>query len=344
MTEPAVAPVRIVQLPYHRLHRAQPEFRWWRPLVAVVLMAVFFFGVSLLVAIPAFVVLLVSGGIDLATGAGTTPEELTELLLPDMTRPLSLVLALGSIILALPFVPLALRIAGIRPAGVRVNITHSVQFRLRWRWLLACLGPASAVWIGSLLVQIGIGVAAGEPLGAFTTDPGVYLGSALIVVLLVPLQAATEEYLFRGVLLQSVGAWVRFAPVTIVVSSVAFAFSHAYDAWGIVQVGIIGVAFAWVTIRTGGLEAAIVMHTVNNVGSFLLSGTGMFGPTGYSEETGGPLAAVGQLVTMGVWVAIVEWHARRRGVERISRIGVAEPVAPVPADATATGIPRSPAG
>jgi hypothetical protein len=44
----------IVELPYHRLYRAQPTYRWWRPLVAVLMSAVFFLGVSILVAIPLF--------------------------------------------------------------------------------------------------------------------------------------------------------------------------------------------------------------------------------------------------------------------------------------------------
>lgn len=324
---PAAQPeLTIVELPYHRLYRAQPAYRWWRPLVAIVMTAVFFLGVSLLLAVPLFIVLFATNAIDFLSP--DVNDELTALVSPDMARPWTLLFGLGSIILVLPLVPLALRIAGIRPAGVRVNILHSVLMRLRWRWLLVAFIPAAAVWIVTFAGQIGIGLSLGDELLPFSIDVPTYLTSVLIVLLLVPLQAATEEYLYRGVLLQSVGAWVRWAPVTIVVSAAIFGVSHAYDGWGILTVVVMAVGFAVVTIRTGGLEASIAMHTVNNVAAFAVMGTGMFGPTGMTEDTGGPAGLVAQIITVGLWVAGVEWFARRNGIERLSRIGV--PLIPAP--------------
>jgi membrane protease YdiL (CAAX protease family) len=317
---PAQSELTIVELPYHRLYRAQPTYRWWRPLVAIVMTAVFFLGVNILIAVPLFIVLFATNAVDFLSPGAT--DEITALLTPDMARPWTLLFGLGSIILVLPLVPLALRIAGIRPTGVRVNILHSVLFRLRWRWLLVAFIPAAVVWIVTFAGQIGIGLALGDELLPFSTDVPTYLISLLIVLLLVPVQAATEEYLYRGVLLQSVGAWVRFAPVTIVVSAVLFGFSHAYDEWGIATVAVMGIGFAVVTIRTGGLEAGIAMHTVNNVAAFAVMGTGMFGPTGITSETGGPFGLVAQIVTVALWVGGVEWFARRHGIERLSRIGV----------------------
>lgn len=310
----------IVELPYHRLYRAQPTYRWWRPLVAVLMTTVFFLGVSVLVAIPLFIVLFATNAIDFLSPTAT--DDVIALISPDMARPWTLLFGLGSIILVLPFIPLALRIAGIRPVGPRVNILHSVLFRLRWGWLLISFIPAAVVWVVTFAGQLGIGLAAGEQLLPFSTDLPTYLLSVLIVVLLVPVQAATEEYLYRGVLLQSVGAWVRWAPVTIVVSAVLFGFSHAYDEWGILTVMVMGVGFGIVTVRTGGLEAGIAMHTVNNVAAFVATGTGMFGPTGITEDTGGPAGLVAQVVTVALWVLGVEWFARRNGVERLSRVGV----------------------
>lgn len=319
----------IVELPYHRLYRAQPTYRWWRPLIAVLLTAVFFLGVSILVAIPLFIVLFATGWIDLTNA--TVTDDLVKLISPDMARPWTLLFGLGSIILVLPFVPLALRIAGIRPVGVRVNILHSVLLRLRWRWLLISLAVAAVVWIATFVGQVAIGAATGEELLPFSTDVPTYLISVLIVVLLVPVQAATEEYLYRGVLLQSVGAWVRWAPVTIIVSAVLFGFSHAYDGWGILTVVVMGVGFGIVAVRTGGLEAGIAMHTVNNVAAFVASGTGIFGPTGITEDTGGFPGLVAQIITVALWVAGVEWFARRHGIERLSRIGVPTvPAGPLP--------------
>jgi membrane protease YdiL (CAAX protease family) len=295
-----VTNVEIVELPYHRLYRAQPTYRWWRPLVAILMTAVFFLGVSIVVAIPVFVVVFATGSIDFLSPSAT--DDLTTLITPDMARPWTLAFGLGSIILVLPLIPVALRIAGIRPAGVRVSILHSVLFRLRWRWLFITLIPAVVVWVATFAVQLGVGVALGEELLPFSTDVPTYLLSVLIVVLLVPIQAATEEYLYRGVLLQGVGSWVRFAPVTILVSAVLF-----------------------VAIRTGGLEAGIAFHAVNNIAAFVVTGTGIFGPTGITEDTGGPVGLIAQAVTVVLWVLGVEWLARRNGVEKLSRIGIEKP-------------------
>lgn len=317
--------MRIVELPYHQLLRAQPTYRWWRPFVAVVLAAVFFFVVSLLLSIPVLVAVLASGTLDL-TDADRATQQLVDQITPDTANPITLVFGLGSIAIVIFLIPLALRAAGIRPAGVRVNILHSVTMRLRMRWFVEALALSLGVWVVAVAVQLGIGVAAGEPLLGFTADPGTYAVALLVVLLLVPVQAATEEYLYRGVLMQAIGAWIRpelvGAVVAVAVSTVLFAFSHAYDAWGIVQVGMFGAAAAIATIRTGGLEAAIGLHVVNNIGSFVIAGTGATGETGITAESGGWPAALGQLVTMGVWLLAVELLARRRGVRRRSRIGV----------------------
>lgn len=325
---PTVPATRVVELPYHRLYRANPTYAWWRPLVAIVLTAAFFLAVNLLLSVVLLVVLLSTGALTMEIA--TSPAALTDLLLPDMARPWTIAFGLAAIALVLPLVPLALRIAGIRPSGARLNVLHSVLFRLRGGWFLDALIWSLVIWVGITVVQLAIGLAAGDELAPFSIDPATYAISLLLVLLLVPVQAATEEYLYRGVLLQSVGAWVPYALVTIVVSSAAFAFSHAYDMWGIVQVGIMGVGFAFVTIRTGGLEAAIALHIVNNIGSFALIGTGVFsgGETGMTTETGGPIAAVGQLVTVVIWVGVIEWRSRARGVERRSRIAVPDPGIP----------------
>lgn len=317
--------MRLVELPYHQLLRAQPTYRWWRPLVAVVLTAVFFLGVSILLSIPVIVAVLASGTLDL-TDAEVATQQLVDQIAPDTANPITLVFGLGSIALVIFLVPLALRAAGIRPAGVRVNLLHSVTTRLRMRWFGEALLLSVVVWVVTVGVQVGLGALAGEELLGFTADPGTYAVAMLVVLALVPIQAATEEYLYRGVLMQAIGAWIRptvvGAVVAVALSTVLFAFSHGYDDWGRVQVGMFGAAAAIATIRTGGLEAAIGLHVVNNIGSFVITGTGATGETGITAESGGWPAALGHLVTMGVWVLAVEVLARRRGVRRLSRIAV----------------------
>jgi len=331
---PAEPPVEIVRLPYHRLLLAQPTYRWWRPLVAVALLAVFIIVAQVIIAVVVMVVVLASGAVEVTSMADAAALEsaLLAYFIPDAANPISLVIGLGSVAIWLPLVPLALLCAGIRPAGVATSIVNSVTFRLRWRWMLLCAAPAALVMGASLAFSFGMGALVGEEIGEFTTPMGTYLVSLLIIVLIVPFQASAEEYVFRGVLFQAIGSWVRFVPVALVLTTVAFALLHIYDIWGLLDVATFGVAAIILTWRTGGLEAAIAMHVLNNVVGLAVMGTGAFGPTAITPEGGSPEGLGSTLVTMAAYVLIVLWMAKRRGIERLSSIGV--PLVP--------GIPRAP--
>ncbi|MGV3711376.1 CPBP family intramembrane glutamic endopeptidase [Pseudolysinimonas sp.] len=334
---PTTAPepeIAVVQVPYHRLFRAQPNYRWWRPFVAVILLIVFII-VAQLILVAAVMVALFASGTLVVTGpqdAVALQNAVLAYFLPDAANPISLVISLGSIAVWLPLVPLALRCAGIRPAGLRTNPVHSVLLRLRWRWLAWCFLPSILVIGISLVIPIGFGLAAGEPLGEFTTPPATYALSLLIILLIVPLQSSAEEYVFRGVLFQAIGSWLRWVPVALIVTTLLFVSLHIYDIWGLLDVATFAVAAIVVTWRTGGLEAAIALHIVNNVASLALMGTGMFGPTGVTAEGGSPVGVALSAVTMGLYVLLIFRRAPKAGIEQLSRIGV--PVLP--------GIPTPP--
>jgi membrane protease YdiL (CAAX protease family) len=150
---------------------------------------------------------------------------------------------------------------------------------------------------------------------------------AIFIVLLTPLQAAAEEYVFRGLLAQAIGAWVRFVPVAIIVPTILFASLHIYDVWGLLDVFVFGIAASLVVWRTGGLESAIAMHSVNNVAIFLLLASGSLGTTVNEATAGSPVSLGISVVTMALWVLWISWLARRRG---IARLGAWAPAPPAP--------------
>ena len=93
-----------------------------------------------------------------------------------------------------------------------------------------------------------------------------------MALLLVPLQAAAEEYVFRGWLLQAVGAYLRTPWVAIAFQAVLFAAAHGWGTrLGLPGPGRHGRALGWLTVRTGGLEAAIALHVVNNLVAFTVA-------------------------------------------------------------------------
>lgn len=311
-------------VPFHRLLRTLRGYRWWKALLALVVAVVYFLILSTVVSAVLFAVGIATGDIRSDT-AENAIADLNALAQIDAASPFSITFALVSIAIMLPCVQLALLTVGLRPTGVR----SSVAFRLRWRWLFITLGPSLLILALSLGASIVIpGLISGEWPAAPTTDPGVFALCAAIIVVLTPLQAAAEEYVFRGLLPQVIGSWVKFFPIGAVLATLAFASLHAYDFWGLVDVFLFGFAASLVAWRTGGLEAGITYHSVNNIGSFLLLASGTFGTTVNGSETAGPIGPALSLVPMALWVLWMSWLARRAGVARLGAY------APPPADLT----------
>ena len=307
---------------YHRLFRTLPTYRWWRPLVAVAAGALLYLALANAVVLAIYAVIGAVGGQELAA---TVAQGLRDDPL-DASQPLVLLLTLSSIATLLPSVLLATRLAGLgRPGQL-----SSVAGRLRWRWMLRTV-PAGLVLMA---LTVGLSYLVVPPLtgqaigtGPVTTPPSTLVWSVLVIVLLVPLQASGEEYVYRGFATQALGSWVAWPVVAIVVPTVAFALSHAYNPWGVLDVAVFGVAAAWLTWRTGGLEAAIVGHVLNNTVLFLL-----LAPfAGTEASDGSPLGLAVTVVCTPVWAWLVTRAFHRSGERRTSP-GVAG-AGPVPEEA-----------
>jgi len=301
---PQAPPAAPRVLPYHRLYRAQPDYRWWRPLVAVAVAA----GAILVTNVSLTLMLLPTLVAEHGVEALADPSLLARAAQLDTGAPLNLLILLGSIALWSPCVLLGLMAAGIRPIG----LVHSVEGRIRWRWLLACLWPAAVVVAVSVLGgSVAVPVLLGERLDAPSTPPVTLLLSLLVIVLVVPLQSAAEEYVFRGLLMQTLGSWIAFPLVALIVPTALFTFGHLYDVWGLIDVAVFGLVSAWLAWRTGGLEAGIALHTMNNVILMSLLATGVLGGTAVGTETGGPLALLPNLVMEAAYVLLVLWQGKR---------------------------------
>lgn len=149
--------------------------------------------------------------------------------------------------------------------GLRPRWLASVAPGLRWSWLRSCLVVASVVW--GVLFLLALTAVATTAEARFDGKVAALL---VVVLLTTPLQAAGEEYLFRGFLLQSLGATGLRAPPCWVISGALFATAHGQfapalfaDRW------LIGIVFAWLATATGGLEASITIHAVKNVSALV---------------------------------------------------------------------------
>ncbi|MBN9213544.1 MAG: Abortive infection protein [Microbacterium sp. SCN 70-200] len=297
-------------LAFHRLVFARRRSGWWTPLAVAGLGLVFY--VAMLAVVTALMVVVALADPSFLERTLALAENPTI----DVADPVMLVFLLGTIILMLPSYVLASLIVN----GKRTGLISSAAGRLRWRWMLLCGLIAlvlSAVLTGLSLLIPGDEAPAAEPNAWWAV-------SLVLVILLVPLQSAAEEYIFRGFLMQAIGRWLRHPAFAILVPVPLFVLGHMYDLLGQISVGLFAVAAGWLTWRTGGLEAAIALHVVNNLTGFIV---GIAAGTNPTESTTGWVSFLWSFVLVGGYVALIEWRLARKP---LARTLVLTPPAPAP--------------
>jgi membrane protease YdiL (CAAX protease family) len=289
---PPGTPPHDVPRPFLQVMRSR-DWAWWRPVLGLLLFAVVYTVAAVVIVLPVVV-------------TGVVPD----LAVTDLANPTVLLVTNLTLIVAIPSVWLAWVVAH----GMRMGWSASVVAHLRRRLFVPFAVRA--------LLTIGVGIAVSVVLGwladpASVQGPVRDLGWVLVVVLLTtPLQSAAEEYFFRGYLSQALAGWIRSpragAVVAAVLSAALFSAAHApgdllafLDRFGF---GLAASATAWLT---GGLEAAIVLHAVNNVLVFLLAG--LLGQGLADDTASGPglLFLAVDLLSMGGYVWLVA-RARHR--------------------------------
>jgi membrane protease YdiL (CAAX protease family) len=96
---------------------------------------------------------------------------------------------------------------------------------------------------------------------------------SFVSVLFIPFQAAFEEVLFRGYLMQGFAALIKNRWFPLIMTSILFGLMHAFNPeikkFGfftmIPQYVVFGLIFGIITILDDGIEAAMGAHTANNV-------------------------------------------------------------------------------
>jgi membrane protease YdiL (CAAX protease family) len=301
-------------------------WRWWRPLLGLLLFGVVFSVADIVVVLVALL-------------TGITPD----LALPDLTDPVVLLVTNITLILAIPTVWLAWGV--VHDMGI--GWSSSVLGRLRRRLFVPLTLRALATLGAGVVLTVLIGLAAAGWSGI--TGPVHSYGWLLVVVLLTtPLQSAAEEYVFRGYLSQAIAGWIRNprvgAAVAAVVTAALFSAAHAPpDLLTFLDRFLFGLAASAVVWLTGGLEASIVLHAVNNVLVFVLAGA--LGEAVATEDAGSggwPVVLV-DAVAMAGYVAVIAVSRRRLAVETATpaldlRVpGPPPPRPPAPAPAAPRG-------
>lgn len=290
---PTAPPPGASAVAFHRLARTLPHrSRWWRPLVAVTVAAAVYLVMFLQLVVLGLVISTI------VPGADPSAE------LSDPLNPMDQLLMLGMLALMLPAVLIG-TLAGYGRAG----IAHSVRGRFRW----GLAGRAATVIVPVyLVVNIGVNLLIGaEQIVVPELTAAVLLAWAITLVL-VPLQAAGEEYVFRVLPMQALGTWARTPLLGIALPIPLFVLGHDYALLGQVDIALFALCMGLLTWKTGGIEIPVLLHVANNWTLFAL-GPLVPGVLEQGEVTvSGFVLAVAPMLacTAGTWW----WVSRREGV------------------------------
>ena len=139
----------------------------------------------------------------------------------------------------------------------------------KWNW---------SIYIKAFIISLIVyGAFLGAPFLASGTSIITNTSIAvLILCLILPIfQGFAEEYLCRGLLMQTFGSWFKIPIVAIVLQAAIFALLHPYEILAIIGVFCVGFFYGLITWYGQGLESSSAMHAVNNMFAFLAIGTGL---------------------------------------------------------------------
>ena len=304
---PPPRPTALPQEPrdYQQMLRG-PLHRWWSPVLSLLVVVAIAVPIMIAALLP---VVIIGALVDVAN-----PLQWTFTTVSDVSRigPVAFLYVYLSLMALIPAAGLWIWI-GLQ---FRRRYLSSVAGGIRWGWLMRCMLLALPVW----LLYLGLSAFVDAPQGS---RPDHWMLLLVMVFVLTPFQAAAEEYLFRGWILQNVGSWfarpILGLVVSIIVSTAAFAAAHlSPDPWIIGSLACLSVASGVAAWRTGGLEAGIAMHTVNNVTAFtaviLFGGWEQAFITPTTSAT--PAVFVLALIVHGSALALILWQAERKGIQR----------------------------
>ena len=159
----------------------------------------------------------------------------------------------------------------VRPLHGR-TMPETINGRKRFRWNRFFISGFVWILLSAIYLIIYLKV---DPSNFSLNSPPVKTLIILLIISLVfiPFQAAFEEVLFRGYLMQGFAVLFRNRWMPVILTSLFFGLMHAFNPevreFGfftmIPQYMVFGLVFGVVAIADDGIESAIGAHTANNI-------------------------------------------------------------------------------
>lgn len=231
---------------YITIGREFENYKWHKPLVTIILSAVIFF---ILTFVLGAIFQLAFG--DISAGLSDSYESLNTL------GPASL-FSYMILVITIPAIYLASRIVKDRPFSSYASSLGG------WRWKLyfKCMAVPLVIYV---IFNIASSLTDGSAINIQQISPLMFIAFAITI----PLQCIAEEYLFRGLIMQSFGSWFNIPILAIIIQALVFGATHSYNSIGVVTIILGGVVYGLLAWKTNGIEASSALHTINNLTIFI---------------------------------------------------------------------------
>ena len=155
------------------------------------------------------------------------------------------------------------------------SITSLTTSRIKIDWKRVF--HSFVIWGGLVIITTLVGVWLSPENYLFNFKWLPFLKLSVVAIFLIPLQTSFEEYLFRGYMMQGMGAFFKSRAIPFIFTSVSFGLMHIGNpevetlGYGI-MVYYIGTGFflGVITLMDEGLELALGFHAANNLVAGLL--------------------------------------------------------------------------
>ncbi|GEM_PF-904959 len=245
---------------------ARPRAQVWRTVVGAILISLAWFAWSLVLIL-------------IAVGMGVVKPEAFQAMFGTADIPLTYLDTVVMLLVALA------SIWGFSfGVWAVVKLLHKRQLDtvVGWnrRFSLSQFGVGCIIAAGYLAVSIAWSFLSGNAPRRSDLELNTWLLALGPIALVVFIQAASEELVFRGYLPQQIAARVRSPFVWGFLPSVAFGLMHAanspgnqtYALYYVVIATVMGLVMMAMVWRTGSLAAAIGFHFINNIGALVVAG------------------------------------------------------------------------
>lgn len=232
---------------YVTFPRTFENYKWYKPLITIVLVAILYIVFETILTLVFQAVYGTNVLNSIAMGGYETLN----------TSDVSIYYSYLSLVMFAPAIYIASKIVRDRP----FSSYSSSRGGWNWKLYLKCLSIPFAIYLVFYLISILMGNESGG-------HSQVSLIAMIISLILIPAQCIVEEHVFRGILMQTLGAWLKNPLLAIIIQAIIFGLVHSYNAIGMISIGISGIIYGLLAWRTNGLEASSAIHSINNLMSF----------------------------------------------------------------------------